>query len=360
MASDILASLLAQIRGSQMKVPPLKPYYDHWRQSVSPLGEQLVPLVEELLKEYVPEKKHLAHARASAFSLFAAAWFPDADLERLQFCTIYAIFLFFWDDAVDRESGSYQPDVANSIELGSKHRSEATAYLKYHLGFLAEGTPEPPYTNPHLELFAKSAKILRRKAAQDTVVRFLDEVNYYIDYCQWEQEDRLAGKFPSLDTYWAMRLGTSSVYTFCAFAPYMIDVSLPQDLLNSPEVRACWVEINKNVVFENDILSLKKEITDGAIISLVPITMNESKQSLNEAVETTVKEFGACCNRFDEAAAKLRRKATEFDSTVQKETDRLIKCYETMQWGCYHWSMQTGRYGVTSDVQQDGSLIVTF
>jgi hypothetical protein len=146
-------------------------------------------------------------------------WYPDCDLPRLQFVVIYAIFLFFWDDNMDREEGSSDRELTYDINLGTQYRSEAKAYVNWHLGFEAKGCPEPDYRNPQLEMFGMAAKILRRMADKDTLRRFRDEVFLYVDSCQREQEDRLSGKFPSAQSYWETRLGTSSVYTFCAFSP---------------------------------------------------------------------------------------------------------------------------------------------
>ncbi|KAK7216923.1 hypothetical protein V2G26_004926 [Clonostachys chloroleuca] len=356
-ASSYTASnLLSQVQGQTMHVPPLDSLYSHWIQGVNPLVEEIRPLVEELLVRYVPQKEDLSHARASAYCLFAATWYPDCDLPRLQFVVIYSIFLFFWDDNIDREEGSCDRDLSYDITLGTQYRSEAKAYANWHLGFEAKGCPEPQYQNPQLEMFGMAAKIFRRLADQDTLRRFRDEVFLYIDSCQREQEDRLSGKFPSAESYWETRLGTSSVYTFCAFSPFILGLSFPKALLDSQEMLDCWTEVNKNIVFENDLLSFKKEVADGATTTLIPVLMNEHCISMNEAVALSVAGLAECCKRFDMAGAALRKRAMEFDTNVQNSVGRLIRCFETMQSGCYNWSKKTDRYGVGPYRKEDGSL----
>jgi hypothetical protein len=140
-------------------------------------------------------------------------------LERLSFAVTYTIFLFFWDDNIDRGDSSYELELANSIELGNRYRAEAKAYVDYHLGFAPKGSQEPVYHNPQLEMFARCAEMLRRGADQDTIRRFRDEVLFYIDCCQQEQEDRLTGRMPNVEEYWKIRLGASSVFTYCAITP---------------------------------------------------------------------------------------------------------------------------------------------
>jgi hypothetical protein len=123
---------------------------------------------------------------------------------------------------VDRQDASCYPELANDIGLGTQYRSEAKAYIDYHLGLVPDHTPEPDYENPQLGMFALSAQILKKGADHDTIKRFRDEVFFYIDCCQQEQEDRLQGRLPSSDTYWRMRLGTTAVYPCCAAIPYVI------------------------------------------------------------------------------------------------------------------------------------------
>ncbi|VUC35483.1 unnamed protein product [Clonostachys rosea] len=325
-ASSYTASnLLAQVQGQTMYVPPLDSLYSRWIQGVNPLVEEIRPLVEELLVRYVPQKEDLSHARASAYCLFAATWYPHCDLPRLQFVVIYSIFLFFWDDNIDREEGSCDKELSCNITLGTQYRSEAKAYVNWHLGFEPKGCPEPEYRNPQLEMFGMAARILREMADQDTLRRFRDEV-------------------------------------------YMLGVSFPQALLDSQEMRDCWTEVNKNINIsafadrinlpysENDLLSFKKEVADGATTTLIPVLMNEHRISMNEAVALSVAGLAECCKRFDTAAAALRKRAMEFDTNVQSGVGRLIKCFETMQSGCYNWSKKTDRYGVGPYRKEDGSL----
>ncbi|CAH0027841.1 unnamed protein product [Clonostachys rhizophaga] len=333
-SSYAASNLLAQVQGQTMYVPPLDCLYSHWNQGVNPLVEEIRPLVEELLVRYAPQKEDLDHVRASAYCLFAATWYPDCDLQRLQFAVIYAIFLFFWDDNMDREEGSSHRELTYNINLGTQYRSEAKAYVNWHLGFEANGCPEPEYRNPQLEMFGMAAKILRKMTDKDTLSRFRDHLFFFI-----------------------------------------LGLSFPKALLDSREMLDCWTEVNKNIILyvlkfdrisldllidfsysENDLLSFKKEVADGATTTLIPVLMNEHCISMNEAVALSVAGLAECCKRFDMAAAALRKRAMEFDINVQNDVGRLVRCFETMQSGCYNWSKKTDRYGVGPYRKEDGSL----
>ncbi|ORY56568.1 isoprenoid synthase domain-containing protein [Pseudomassariella vexata] len=352
-------AILAQIRGGQVKVPNMQSYYDRYRHAISPLLKDLTPSVDATLDKYASNEKDLRRAKASAFDVFVAAQWPDPDLERLEFCAMFTIWLFFWDDVVDRIDGSEHPEVANSLELGNKYREESYEYVKYHLGFQTEGDSEPPYDNPYLEFFAMAAKILTKTADRDTAARFLHETNEFIRCCGWEQECQLAGKILPLDDYVNLRMGGSAVYTYCAFAPWMIGVSLPKEILDSPQLRAVWIEVNKNISFSNDILSMKKEIADGEFLHLVPVLMKQYNVTLEVAVEMAVKEWAACFDRFDKAEAELRKLASGFSSAIQEDTEKLISCFQAVQSGCQYWHKNTSRYGVGQAMHTDGSLLIT-
>jgi hypothetical protein len=127
------------------------------------------------------------------------------------------MFLFFWDDAVDREIGSYLPELALNIEKGSEYRRKSLEFARYHLG-LSNPSVEPVAPTPGAAIFAGAGQILRENGNEDVCRRFYDQLVFFMDSCEIEQADRLAGKFPSIQEFWDARWGTTAVFTFCAFA----------------------------------------------------------------------------------------------------------------------------------------------
>ncbi|KAH7329675.1 hypothetical protein B0I35DRAFT_404864 [Stachybotrys elegans] len=125
--ADVQSKTLAEIRGQRMNVPPLEPLFSNWRQGVNPSCGELIPILKEVLMKFAPDEEHLNHARASDFSILVSSWYPSCSLERLQVLGIFAAWLFLWDDKVDRQEASCEPELANDIGMGTQYRSEAKA-----------------------------------------------------------------------------------------------------------------------------------------------------------------------------------------------------------------------------------------
>lgn len=80
--------------------------------------------------------------------------------------------------------------------------------------------------------------------------------------------------------------------------------------------------------------------------------------SFEEAVGRAVQEWKVSFDRFQDAAAGLRRFSEAFGSDVQVKVEKLIDGFEKYQSGCHHWSRSTGRYGIGEDTKSDGSLLI--
>jgi hypothetical protein len=179
----------------------------------------------------------------------------------------YCAWFFTWDDATDREEVS--------LETGNRYRAEALEYIQHQLGLSENGhftehanghlnentnghtnwetngntaKPTPETLSPQLELFASIGKSIREGSDDDLIKFFSQELQYIIDCCGKEQENKISGELPTTEEYWDMRYGTSGVTAYCAVAPYMIDVKIPSELFQSSEMKAVWLEMNVNVI----------------------------------------------------------------------------------------------------------------
>jgi hypothetical protein len=179
----------------------------------------------------------------------------------------YCAWFFTWDDATDREEVS--------LETGNRYRAEALEYIQHQLGLSENGhftehanghlnentnghtnwhtngntaKPTPETLSPQLELFASIGKSIREGSDDDLIKFFSQELQYIIDCCGKEQENKISGELPTTEEYWDMRYGTSGVTAYCAVAPYMIDVKIPSELFQSSEMKAVWLEMNINVI----------------------------------------------------------------------------------------------------------------
>ncbi|KAI0470747.1 isoprenoid synthase domain-containing protein [Xylariaceae sp. FL0804] len=341
-------ALLCQLRGAQLKVPNMRPLYAGWTSVLSPHYQTVVDFTEQICEKLIPEEAAREKARACDFGFTSAGWFPGSDLEKLKFMACYCCWVFCWDDFSDREGVS--------LEEGNQHRAEAARYIRYHLGLAPEGTPEPEASTIQLEVFADVGKHVREHCDKDTAQAFCTQVEHILACSGKEQETSKA--LPTKKQYWDIRYGTSTVYSYCAIAPHMCGVQLPQELFNSPEMKAVWLEMNINIIIFNDIISLKKELADDAVLSLIPVIMAEDGVGLSEATSAVYEQLVANCKAFDQAKERLREKAKGYGEAVRRDTDKLIECYEAFLTGVMNWSYTNARYRVAQDIQEDGSLVV--
>lgn len=144
-------------------------------------------------------------------------------MDKLQACVLHSIWLFFWDDVIDRLDGSTAPDLAHSLEFGDKYREESLRYVRYHLRDRddeGEAKREPPrYENPFLEFCGMAAEIFTRTASRDTVERLLLTIEEYFVRAGEGQKMQVSGVLPTFEEYVEFRMGDSAVYTYCAMMP---------------------------------------------------------------------------------------------------------------------------------------------
>ncbi|KAH8774380.1 isoprenoid synthase domain-containing protein [Diaporthe sp. PMI_573] len=353
-------NLLSKIRGREILAPDLRQFYSGIKKGVNEHYKEIMPYVNGLLERVVSNERELEAAKRCDIAYFAACWYPHADIHRLKFIAAHAIFLFWWDDAIDRQEGSDTPELATSLVHGDEYRKQSYEFCKYHLGFSPELSQEPEPPTAATAIFAEVAKYIRGSAEPWVVSQFLIAVKEFMDGCREEQMYHLAGKFPTVQEYWGFRLRTSAVYTFCAVATYMAGSTLPLELLESTDMRNLWDELNRNIVLENDILSLKKEIIDGATGTMVPIIMQEKGYSLDKAMALNVKLVEESCEDFRNYTQSLRASGSSYDDTVQSQLEKVIEVFETSLTGCLVWSLLGARYGAVEDIQRDGSLKIKF
>ncbi|KAK0113386.1 hypothetical protein ONS96_014252 [Cadophora gregata f. sp. sojae] len=115
-------------------------------------------------------------------------------------------------------------------------------------------------------------------------------------------------------------------------------------------------EANRNISAVNDILSLKKELRDNCVLSLIPVYVYNG-MDLQTAVDTTWEFLKGVVERFDAAAKRLLRYVGQ-DSQDYERTVVFIEALRTTQTGNMLWSLKTDRYGLAQYKMEDGSMVV--
>ncbi|KAF4923082.1 Presilphiperfolan-8-beta-ol synthase [Colletotrichum viniferum] len=165
-----------------------------------------------------------------------------------------------------------------------------------------------------------------------------------------EQKRRLSPDLPSIEEYVETRMGTSAVNVTSFFNEYAYRVSLPIKVLTDTYMKVVWDKTNIIIWATNDLLSLKKEVGQQTVDSIVPLLFREFG-SLDLAVSMVVETIEKAVEYFDYAAYILTERYLTGNLKTYINACRL-NCTGNLNWG-----LQTGRYGVSKHTIAGGVMM---
>lgn len=112
-----------------------------------------------------------------------------------------------WDDEIDLEDNL----VGSDFSAAQTFREDTYKFIEYSLGFGNFPGAPPKAPNIIIASFAELGARLRDQYNERQRKSFLDEVRFYIEMTQLEQETKFNDRFPSLEEFWKMRMGSSAV-----------------------------------------------------------------------------------------------------------------------------------------------------
>jgi hypothetical protein len=125
----------------------------------------------------------------------------------------YSMWLFLWDDVVE-DTAIPSSSTFEQTKVSWLHE-HALKYVEFQLG-LSDSITEPDPPTKYCTLFSHAGEVLRRDCTVEERRRFYETIKEYMACV--EVESRWVGEreLPTMEEYWEHRLGTSSVYTYCA------------------------------------------------------------------------------------------------------------------------------------------------
>ncbi|KAI0185341.1 isoprenoid synthase domain-containing protein [Xylaria flabelliformis] len=345
-ADDPRIELIAQLRAKSYYLPDLKQQFKECPNAVNPYYPQLkVSLDARINKLYSPERA--ADLLKGDYGLCTSLWWPRATPKRLETCTFWLLWLFTWDDEIDRSIS----DLFLSLPDADRFRDETYHFVRYCLGVPTEETDKWMFeSNPPTRVLIRSfdvvAEGLKQVYNQDQVMAFVDAMGHYMQCQQREQHCKLIGELPTPEKYWETRLGTSAVLVMLALNEYANGQSIPRWIMDHEQMTAIWRECNFNVSILNDVLSLRKEIQHGDIYSIVPILMHHHGLTVQAAIADAYTESQKSLHRFDVATKTLLKVVKEKEAKQWDEVDKFITgCRYNLTGHCV-WSVVSGRYSL--------------
>ncbi|KAI1332884.1 isoprenoid synthase domain-containing protein [Xylariaceae sp. FL0255] len=354
---DKREQLLSKIRGQTIRIPDLKCVFADWKgidnRHISPWTQKLEHKVNERLRSLNFHGAKQKRLEKSNFGAFTALWWPDASLERLEILAYLVIWLFTWDDEIDEPTGTF----SENFNDAQAYRDQTLLFVQESLGLSTGKKTHIRSRNGIIQSFDVIGAALRACYDENQKQRFCNEIAKFMKASEIEQRWRLLGHIPTIEEYWAFRLGTSAVYIGSAAGEYSMGAHLPLEVMNSAAMRAIWDETNIIISITNDLLSLKKEIRLGCIDSIVPLTL-ATTNDLHEAIKLSVAALEASKQRFDAAATDLLSVVSQAKD-MHEQVRQFIQVQRSNCVGNLVWSLETQRYDVSGHANEDGILNFT-
>ncbi|KAI1470376.1 terpenoid synthase [Daldinia caldariorum] len=288
-------SVAQKLKGQWLIIPDIRPIFAQW-----PSGENKhYQTVKEIVDRQLAQQPMKNEARTAFVkmnpSLLAARWWPRASEDDYQVLVDLIIFFGYWDDL--SESLAADPAAAENL------RSATKVLGRQAFGF-APPEEEVAISDPLILDFRRIGKKICAVYDEEQRKTVLGHFERYIDSTALEAEADLSTTLPSLKRYWKVRILTSGMGTLLGVTEFAARVKLPTSVVTSAAYGTLWtttVVINSIV---NDLISFKKEMKAGSVLSSVAILYNEV-DNLDAAVQMSLAHLKILVDEFDRTANML-------------------------------------------------------
>ncbi|KAI9038147.1 terpene synthase family protein [Aspergillus affinis] len=283
--------------------------------------------------------KLLGVSRKTNNTFFVRTVYPDAGLEELHTMVKLVCWLFVYDDALDYN------DFKNMAPEREAYRNDAIRCIRDSM-LGRDGYDKNPATIDSayslVQGFYEIGRGIREGLKNTDLCSWI--CDYLCDYVMAAaklEEYADTEKIMDTDGYLDMRLDTSAIYPSIALCVLTDHIDLPRWILELEVTKKLMKLINIMGSIDNDMFSVKKELSLGHVDSLVPLLIYENSYSAQSGI--------------DAAAALIRASYTEFcnlEHTLYDqvppehldETRRLVQCWKDCRTGLANWHYASKRY----------------
>ncbi|ETS87345.1 hypothetical protein PFICI_01173 [Pestalotiopsis fici W106-1] len=339
--------LAKRLKGQKLVIPDLKPIFSHWPSLANENYGRMKDVVDRKLPHILPSAKHQQAVKDADPALLAARWWPTSTWEAFQVMTDLTIWFGIWDDYVERLE---DPDEAEEFRCATK------TFVAQTFG-LSNQASKPAPLNPLIRNFGEIAEKIRGAYDIEQREELLRHFDQYIDATRVETEFEKSESVPSLERYWEVRTLTSGMGTLLGMSEFALGVKLPMSVVTSRAYETLWLSTIVINSIVNDLISLKKEMRAGSVLSSVAIMFHASND-LDLAVQLSVDHIQQLVEVYDSTAMMLLEDVVE-DVETRQALSKVIDLFRMVNTGNLEWSLGAKRYGVSDFIQEDGSIEVT-
>ncbi|KAL0469272.1 isoprenoid synthase domain-containing protein [Neurospora intermedia] len=378
------AQVYANLHGLKLHFPSLQSILSSFPTELSPQYGRLCEIVEKNIDDRIEEPDIRAKAKKINIALLCAYWWPRSSLERLVTMSWFVFWIFVWDDEAE-ESSTQDLDLDSKTTLSER----ALRYVAFHLGLDPPSPPpsgniacvlpsspptsrrhhhqpndsdpdslfvsslsskEPPPPTKYSVLFKPAAEGFKQGCTLTERTRLYSEIQLYLHSSALEVATYAGGNgtVPTEKEYWVYRRGTNGIGFFSCLGEFMTEITIPQYLFQTEEMKTLWEELAKNVVIVNDVLSLPKEMkVNWPGLVAIDLTYRTSCHNLDKAINLLVEDLRQVSTKMEAAGARLREMvAQDPDPMVKKHVEKYLHSVYTIMTGHYEWTLATERYGL--------------
>ncbi|CAE6490517.1 unnamed protein product [Rhizoctonia solani] len=259
------------------------------------------------------------------FGLMSALCFADADFMHLRTAIDLVLWLFSFDDMIDRGA-------LNSIQA-MKHAVDVTMRV-----LRDPSAPQPKFKVA--AVLQSCFKRMRQDGSAATLRRFVESTDQYTQRSFQQQVNKSTERIPTVEEYIQHRREASAMMTALAVVEYTLGLDLPDDVARHPVVMELALAGSDILNWANDIYSFPIEFARGDVHNFVCVAMEHNNLAVEDAIEYVDRRIR---QRVDEYVA-AKGKLPSFGPGLDEQVARYIQGIEYFVQGFIDWSFITPRY----------------
>ncbi|XXG98202.1 hypothetical protein Hte_004523 [Hypoxylon texense] len=337
-----------RLKGQKLVIPDMRPIFAHWPSGRNENYQAMKDIVDKRLADQsIKEEARKAFSDMNP-ALLAAAWWPTASMKRYQVMVDLIIWFGYWDDLI--ENLAPDPTAAEGLRAATK------VLVCQSLGLAGPDDGEDvTISNPLIHGFQSIAKEICAVYDEEQRRTLLEHFDQYIDSTRLEAEADRSDKLPSLKRYWEVRTLTSGMGALLGFTEFAVQAKLPTSFVRSAAYETLWVTTIVINSIVNDLISFKKEMKAGSVLSSVAI-LYHVVDNLDAAVQMSLAHLRILVDEFDRTANAVLARSPLLGPAEIDAVSRVVDALRMVNTGNLEWSLQSERYGVGQFVTAAGQI----